>query len=139
MIEVKLQFATAEELVAFFAHRGAPSAAAIVTTPETKPEEQPGKKPETKPETKAAAATEPAATPATAAADDAQGAKGPSSELDFDRDIQPPFLELFKAKGREAAVAIVKQFGFKAKISEATPDQYPELLAAIKKAAAQEA
>ena len=128
MIEVKLQFTSPEELIAFFSQQGNKLAAAIAPT-----------EPETTKRTRApkteSAKEAPAATPSTAAEPAAQPEKADSSELTYEKDIQPAFLKLFQTKGRDIAIGIIKQFGFSSKISEATPDQYPEVLAAIQEAA----
>lgn len=98
-----------------------------------------------------AAAKSQVSTAATGDAGNAAGAAGhsataanassqkPSGEaavaLNFDKDVKKPFLELNSKKGRPACESVLKEFGL-AKLSEATPEQYTALKAAIEKASA---
>lgn len=123
-IEVKLTFTNEAEMFAYFNKRAANDATA---------KEPEGPKP--KAEKKEAAKPEAAATPATAPAPDAPAEKADSSAvLDYDKDIKPVFFSLLNnaAKGgRESCMAIIKQFGCEKKLTEVSPDRYPEVLAAI--------
>jgi hypothetical protein len=78
----------------------------------------PEKKPEPSATTQAADAPAAADTPAIAVAD-----------------VNASIIALAKAKGRDAAVAVLQQFGV-AKVPELKADQYADVLAAVKKAMA---
>jgi hypothetical protein len=64
----------------------------------------------------------PASTPAAA----------PSPALTYD-DVKVPFLNLIKAKGRDAGLALLKGFGCE-KLPDVKPEQFAEVKAAIDKA-----
>ena len=46
-------------------------------------------------------------------------------------DVKRPFLELVKAKGNAAGRAVLTHFGFKASLTEATPELYADIIAHI--------
>lgn len=160
MIEVKLQFGTAQELVEFFSAActnakslglvrekfeglmaQAPTtvtlpSGAIIPVDTPVPTEAPKevaketKKAKTPTPTPAPTPEPVASTQPTAATSDAAS----PSALDYARDIKPNFLGLVKLRGPEAGRAILDAFGFKVNLLEAKAEQYPAILQAIKEA-----
>lgn len=100
-----------------------------------------------KPDPRKEVAEEPAGEPAPSAeapspqptADEATApaspATSPSDDLEFDRDVAPLVLALVAAKGKDAATAVLSQFGVE-RASHVGTDLWPELITALKDAAA---
>lgn len=86
-----------------------------------------------------AAKPEAARTPTTAATAVAQGPKADSQEskaLDYEKDIKPLFNEFCKVKGITEAQAYLTKRGYTKKLTEAKPEEYPEIIAELKAAIA---
>jgi hypothetical protein len=83
---------------------------------------QPGATPPTTAPKAVAHATIPATVSATA------------TVLNYEKDIKPVALQLAAKKGRDALLAVYTEVGVNAK--DATPDQYPAMLAALQKSLA---
>ncbi len=68
--------------------------------------------------------------PASAPAEKVESSAKP---LDYEKDVQPKFLELVKVKGRDAAIGLIHSYDpAAAKLSAAIkPEQYAEVLAKI--------
>ena len=54
----------------------------------------------------------------------------PGKPLTYD-DVKRPFLDLIKVKGNVVGRAVLNHFGFKASLTEATPEQYAGIIAHI--------
>jgi hypothetical protein len=128
-IEQKLDDLTSaiRELTA--AITGSKAAAPVVQ--ETPPEGKPSAA-----QKKDAPAPEPAAPPTPAAAAESaveSPSEEPARELDYDKDVKPLFLKLINKKGRDTAVALIKEFDESAtKLNEAVkPEQFAEVVARI--------
>lgn len=52
------------------------------------------------------------------------------AKLEYARDVRPPFLAYGKAKGRDAATALLGEFGVKA-ATEIAADKWPAFLARV--------
>lgn len=70
-----------------------------------------------------------------AAANAVANAKTPEApaepvKLEYARDVRPPFLAYGKAKGRDAATALLGEFGVKA-ATEIAADKWPAFLARV--------
>lgn len=118
---------------------GAPSATPAAITVENPPAAKPQAeqvKAEKVEEKKSADAPKPEATahtqPTATAAADAAPEKKAEDSVTFDT-LKTAFLELVN-EDRQMAKAILTQFGLPTKLSEATPDQYSAIYAAIKAA-----
>lgn len=70
-----------------------------------------------------------AAASAVAAAANGQPPSEPA-KLEYARDVRPPFLAYGKAKGRDAATALLGEFGVKA-ATEIAADKWPAFLARV--------
>jgi len=116
-----------------------PAATAPVATPAPKAERVAKPKAEPKPEAAegnaAAASSEPATTAAPAASSTASEQPAADAPAITIADVNAAIIGLAKAKGRDAAVAVLKEFGV-AKAPELKPEQYPAVVAAAKKAMA---
>lgn len=116
-----------------------PAATAPVATPAPKAERVAKPKAEPKPEATegnaAAASSEPATTAAPAASSTASEQPAADAPAISIADVNAAIIGLAKAKGRDAAVAVLKEFGV-AKAPELKAEQYPAVVAAAKKAMA---
>lgn len=86
------------------------------------------------PKATAAAPTAPAPAPSAAAASTAEFPSEPAPAIAV-ADVNAAIIGLAKAKGRDAAVALLAEFKV-AKVPELKPEQFADVLAAAKKATA---
>jgi hypothetical protein len=98
-----------------------------------KPKAEP--KPEAAEGNAAAASSEPATTAAPAASSTASEQPAADAPAPTIADVNAAIIGLAKGKGRDAAVAVLKEFGV-AKAPELKPEQYAAVVAAAKKAMA---
>ncbi|BCB27034.1 hypothetical protein SKTS_19200 [Sulfurimicrobium lacus] len=122
------------DLIAAIAN-GIPTTSAQVAAVAT----QAAEKVEAKAEKKSAQAEKPASSESGATPQTATETAAPAVVLDYEA-IKKPFLSLVNKKGRDAAAALLNQFGVDAgkggKLSDIPADKYADVLAAIETAGA---
>lgn len=159
MIEVKMVFASPEEVVAFFSARGvsAPTAAPVAATAEPKPKKEapapaPVAEPAAPPTSAAAAATSPSPAPAASAPAQEPAAPAPAAKaaptpapaaapvaVSYEKsgipEAMPKYLGTPASEGyaerRAAVVALLKEFDGAATAKALKPEQYAEFLARL--------
>ncbi len=161
MIEVKMVFASPEEVVAFFSARGvsAPTAAPVAATAEPKPKKEapapaPVAEPAAPPTSAAAAATSPSPAPAASAPAQEPAAPAPAAKaapapapaaapvavaVSYEKsgipEAMPKYLgtpaSVGYAERRAAVVALLKEFDGAATAKALRPEQYAAFLARL--------